>query len=122
MPVFHGTAADKPHHIKLANAQRLLGVLLLLRSARLDALGVGALDVVLGDPALVVFGASGGGRLGARGSSVGFDGLLGLLGGARSAFGLGEQGLDPGLVDKVEGAAKGSSQDEVEEDAVWSAN
>ncbi len=74
--------------------------------------------MVVGDPALVVLGASGGGGLGAREGSVGVDNLLSLLGGARGALGLGEQSLDPSLVDKVESTAKGSSQDKVEEDAV----
>lgn len=76
--------------------------------------------MVFGNPALVVAfaGASGGGRFGAGERGVDFGRLLGLLGGARSALGLGKKSLDPSLVDKVERAAKGSSQDEVKEDAV----
>lgn len=71
--------------------------------------------MVVGDPALVV-GLAGG--LGAREGIGGVDGLLdGLLGGA-SLLGLGEQRLDPGLVDEVEGASEGGSEDKVQEDAV----
>lgn len=69
--------------------------------------------MVVGDPALVVRLAGG---LGAGEGIGGVDGLLdGLLGGAR-LLGLGEQGLDPGLVDEEEGASEGGSEDEVEED------
>jgi hypothetical protein len=72
--------------------------------------------VVVGDPALVVRLAGG---LGAGEGVSGVDGLLdGLLGGAR-LLGLGEQGLDPGLIDEVEGASEGGGEDEVEEDAVF---
>lgn len=71
--------------------------------------------MVVGDPALVVRLAGG---LGAGEGIGGIDGLLdGLLGGA-GPLGLGEQGLDPGLVDEVEGAAKRGSEDKVQEDAV----
>lgn len=72
--------------------------------------------MVVGDPALVVR-LSGG--LGAREGIGGVDdGLLdGLLGGA-GLLGLGEQRLDPGLVDEEEGASEGGSEDKVQEDAV----
>lgn len=93
----------------------LLDKLLLAAGARLYALGDRAVDVVVRDPALVVRLAGG---LGAGEGIGGVDGLLGgLLGGAR-LLGLGEQGLDPGLVDKEEGASEGGSEDQVEEDAV----
>lgn len=66
------------------------------------------------DPALVI-GLAGG--LGAGEGISGVDGLLdGLLGGARS-LGLGEQSLDPGLVDEEEGATENGSEDKVQEDA-----
>lgn len=86
-----------------------------LGSAGLGALASGAADVVVGDPALVVAGG-GGGRIGGGRGDFGLD-LLDFLGGARSALGLGEEGLDPGLVDKVEGTSESGRQDEVEEDA-----
>lgn len=92
----------------------LLQSLLLAAGARLYALGNRAVDVVVRDPALVV-GLAGG--LGAGEGISGVDGLLdGLLGGARS-LGLGEQGLDPGLVDEEEGATENGSEDKVQEDA-----
>lgn len=92
----------------------LLKGLLLAAGARLYALSDRAVDVVVRDPALVI-GLAGG--LGAREGISGVDGLLdGLLGGARS-LGLGEQSLDPGLVDKEEGATENSSEDKVQEDA-----
>ena len=82
----------------------------------LYAFGDGTVDVVVGDPALVV------GLVGARGHGGGLasgenlDGLvlLDLLGALAR---LGEEGLDPGLVDEVEGAAEDSGKEEVEEDA-----
>jgi hypothetical protein len=89
-----------------------------LRGAGLDASSDGAVDVALGDPALVVVLSRSGGdtRLVGAGDGLGLD-LLGLLGGAGSALGLGEEGLDPGLVDKVQGTSEGTSEEEVEEDA-----
>lgn len=88
--------------------------------ARLDTSGNRAVDVVLGDPALIVVLARsdsnrGGFRAGERLRNI--DDLLGLLVGAR-ALGLGEEGLDPGLVDEVEGTGESSREEEVEEDAV----
>lgn len=77
--------------------------------------------MVLGDPGLVValVGTSGdAGRLGAGQRLSGFDRFLALLGGARSALGLREEGLDPGLVDEVEGSAEDSGQEDVQEDAI----
>lgn len=60
--------------------------------------------MVLGNPGLVValVSASGNtGRLGTGQRLSGFDRLLALLAGTGSALGLREEGLDPGLVDKV---------------------
>lgn len=69
--------------------------------------------MVVRDPALVI-GLAGG--LGAGEGISRVDGLLdGLLGGARS-LGLGEQSLDPGLVDEEEGATENGSEDKVQED------
>lgn len=70
--------------------------------------------MVLGDPALVVLASD---ASGISGNGLGLEGLAGLLGG-RLLGGLGEEGLDPGLVDEVDGASEGASEDEVEEDAV----
>lgn len=86
----------------------------------LDALGDGAVDVVGGDPGLIVVlvstSAGGTGRLGAReGLNLNLLNLLALDGG--NAAGLGEEGLDPGLVDEVEGGAEETGEEEVEEDA-----
>lgn len=88
----------------------------------LDALGDRAVDVVAGDPALIVVLAVGAGRGGglASGKRLGLD-LLDLLAGRASGGatgGLGEEGLDPGLVDEVENTAEDTTQEEVEEDAV----
>ena len=96
--------------------------MLRLGGAALDALGDRAVDMVVGDPALVVvlaISASGGarGRLVAR-QRLGDLSLLGFLGDGRGATGgLREEGLDPGLVDEVEDAAEEAGQEEVEEDA-----
>lgn len=79
--------------------------------------------MVLGDPALVIAlcGASGNARrLGARGGGVGVGRLFALLG-LIGALGLGEEGLDPRLVDKVEGAGEDGREDHVEEDAAQAA-
>ncbi len=82
--------------------------------------------MVVGDPALVVAlavaAASGAGRLGAgEGLGLGGGGLA-RGGGLLAAVGLGrarlrEQGLDPRLVDEVQGRAEDAGQEEVEEDA-----
>ena len=73
--------------------------------------------MAFGDPALVVVLAGGDGSgLGAGEGGVGVDGPLGLLGGL-GALGLGEEGLDPGLVDEVEGSGEGTSEEEVQGDA-----
>lgn len=113
----HRLADDRqPKHHCSYLASRLFG----LGGARLGALAGGAGNVVVGDPALVVGLAAGGGGGGlGAGEDVGGlgNGLLDLFRGAGSALGLGEEGLDPGLVDKVEGAGKGGGEDEVEEDA-----
>lgn len=45
------------------------------------------------------------------------DLLPGLLAGTRSLLGLREEGLNPSLVDEVDGAAKDASKEEVQEDA-----
>jgi hypothetical protein len=74
--------------------------------------------VVLRDPALIVVLArsdSDRGGLGARERLRNIDDLLDLLVGA-GALGLREEGLDPGLVDKVEGTGESSREEEVEED------
>ncbi len=42
---------------------------------------------------------------------------FGTLASLASAFGLWEEGLDPGLVDKVEGADEGSEEEEIQKDA-----
>jgi hypothetical protein len=82
----------------------------------LDPPGLRAVDVVVGDPALIVvlLGTGGASRLGAR-EGLDLD-LLDLLDGLDGA-GLGEKGLDPGLVDEVEGRAEETGEEEVEEDA-----
>jgi hypothetical protein len=74
--------------------------------------------VVVRDPALVVVlardvGNGDGLGTGERFSNI--DGLLGLLVGA-GALSLGEEGLDPGLVDEVESASESSREEKVEED------
>lgn len=76
--------------------------------------------MVGGDPGLIVVlvGASAGGtgRFGS-GKGLNLNNLLGLLGaGAGATSGLGEESLDPSLVDEVERGAKETSQEEVEED------
>lgn len=71
---------------------------------------------MFGNPAFVVGLASrdaGGLRAGDVSVGSGLD-LLGLAGRAAS---LGEQGLDPGLVDEVESSSEGTSEEEVQEDA-----
>ena len=75
--------------------------------------------MVVGNPALIVVlvrDDSNGGGLGAGERLNNVDGLLGLLVGA-GALGLREEGLDPGLVDKVESTGESSREEEVEEDA-----
>jgi hypothetical protein len=74
--------------------------------------------VVVRDPALVVVlardvGNGDGLGTGERFSNI--DGLLGLLVGA-GALSLGEEGLDPGLVDEVESTGESSREEEVKED------
>lgn len=76
--------------------------------------------MVLGNPGLVINLSGAGGdtsRLGTRKGLSNLDSLLSLLGGA-GTLGLGKEGLDPGLVDEVEGTGKGTGKEEVEEDAV----
>ncbi len=96
-------------------------------SAALNAPRHGAVDVVVGDPALVVAlgavaAAGGAGRLGARERlDLGGRGLAGssrLLAAGRGNARLREESLDPGLVDEVEGRAEDGGEEEVEEDAV----
>jgi hypothetical protein len=99
-------------------------LLALLRlGARLDTLRNRAVDVVIRNPVLIVRSSAGGlgageGRI--RGSGGGGGGdvdlLDGLLGAGRTLGGR-EESLDPGLVDKVEGACEDGGKDEVEEDA-----
>lgn len=102
-----------PRSISAANL--LLG---LAARAALDPSGDGAVDVVAGDPGLVVVlvGARGRASRLVAGKGLGDLDLLGLLGRLDDA-GLGEQGLDPGLVDKAEGGAKQAGEEQVEEDA-----
>lgn len=73
--------------------------------------------MVVRDPALVV-AASGNSNsgLGAGQSGVRVGDLLDLLGGL-GTLGLGEQSLDPGLVDEEEETREGGGQEQVEEDA-----
>lgn len=77
--------------------------------------------MVLGDPALIVLLARASSSAGGLGAGEGLGGLdlLALLGGA-GALGLGEESLDPGLVDEVEGTGEGGGEEEVEEDAIES--
>lgn len=85
--------------------------------ARLGALASGAGNVVVGNPLLVVLAAgNSGGGLGAGEGGVDFN-PLGLLGRARGLLGGGEEGLDPGLVDKVESTGECGGEDEVQENA-----
>ena len=76
--------------------------------------------MVIGDPVLVVGAGGRASGLGAGEGGVG-GGDLDLLGGgllgAGGALGGGQESLDPGLVDEVEGACEGAGEEEVEEDA-----
>lgn len=72
--------------------------------------------MVFGDPALIVALTSrdtGGLGTGEVGIGDGLD-FLGLTGGGAAS--LGEEGLDPGLVDEVESSSECTSEEEVEED------
>lgn len=102
-----------PRSISTANL--LLG---LAARGTLDPSGDGAVDVVAGDPGLVVVlvGARGRASRLVAGKGLGDLDLLGLLGRLDNA-GLREQGLDPGLVDKAESGAKQAGEEQVEEDA-----
>lgn len=70
--------------------------------------------MVLGDPALIVLLGTGGNTLAAGGERLALDDL-GLLGGS-GLLGLGEEGLDVGLVDKVRSTSESGTEDEVQED------
>ena len=77
--------------------------------------------MVLGDPALVVAlvetcGVTGG-LVAGQGLNLNLLNLLDHLDGGGAA-GLGEQSLDPCLVDKPGGGTKDASQEEVQEDAM----
>lgn len=101
------------------NSVPLVDSLGLGAGARLDTSGNRAVDMVLRDPALIVVLArsdSDRGGLGAGERLRNIDDLLDLLVGA-GALSLREEGLDPGLVDKVESTDKSSREEEVEEDA-----
>lgn len=91
-------------------------------AAGLDAAGGGAVQVVRGDPALVVgLVGTGGGALAARQRLLfGAGGDAGLLDGAAAAAALGrrEQRLDVRLVHEVAGAGEGGREEQVQEDAV----
>jgi hypothetical protein len=73
--------------------------------------------VVKRNPALIVTLVSSSGGTLASGERLGLDSDdLGLLAGL-GTLGLGEEGLDVGLVDEVGGSGEGSTQDQVQEDA-----
>lgn len=96
-----------------------IGRQVLLGLLGLGTLGSGA-TVVVRDPRLIVVLVDTRGdanRLVARQGLGDLDGLLALLASARSLLGLGEQGLDPGLVNEVDSATEDAGQEEVEEDA-----
>lgn len=92
-----------------------------------NALGLGALEMGCGDPALVVClcARSDGGAIGADNSNLvsGIDllgserRLLGALSALAAALLLGEEGGDPGVVDEVRDAAENGKDNEVQEDA-----
>lgn len=93
------------------------------RQVLLGLLGLGTLGsgatVVVRDPRLIVVLVDTRGdanRLVARQGLGDLDGLLALLASTRSLLGLRKQGLDPGLVDEVDGATEDAGQEEVEED------
>lgn len=75
--------------------------------------------MVIRDPCFIVLasGSSSGLGTGEGGVGVG-NGLLGLLGGTRRALCLGEEGFNPGLVNKVQGASESGGEDKVQENAV----
>lgn len=124
-PKKKGTRSTPKNSPEQANASgddeiALIGAgLALAAGAALDALGYGTVDVVGRDPAGIEPGLGARGNARGLGRRGGLDnlGALALLGGL-GPLGLGEQGLDPGLVDKVDSAAKDAGQDEVEEDAI----
>lgn len=91
-------------------------LLLLAAGTALDSLGHRAVDVVVGDPALVIVLLSTSGGASRFRAGKGLDNLLLCLLGGLDA-GLREQGLDPGLVDEVKGAAEKAGQNKIEEDA-----
>ena len=115
----------------LANLLSNNASLLLRRGAALDALGSRAVQVVLRDPALIIC------LLGLSTSSNSWSicandrdlvlrshsllratgRTLGTLTTLSAALGLWEEGLDPGLVDEVEGSGEGCEEEEVQEDA-----
>lgn len=114
----HKIRCARAQHVERRYLTSLIDSLGLGAGARLDATGDGAVDVVVRNPALVVVlsrGNGDGGRLGAGERLSNIDGLLGLLVGT-GALGLGEESLDPGLVDEVEGTGESSREEEVEED------
>lgn len=104
----------------------LLGSRLLLGGTALDALGDGAVDVVGGDPASVkVLGTGAGASRFVAGQGVGAGSLddgsrLAGLAATGGALGLREERLDPGLVDKVQGGAERTGQEDIQEDAASS--
>lgn len=109
----------------LANGSVRLGLDLGLGGAAADALGLGALEVLDGDPGLVVDLGTGDGRAisANNGDLLGGVDLLGAGGRLLRALAalataplLGEEGGDPGVVDEVNGSAESAEEDEVEED------
>jgi hypothetical protein len=118
MVSLHNTRALERNALEEDAEASLLDSLDLGAGARLDASGNGAVDVVVGNPALIVVlvrDDSNGDGLGAGERLSNLDDLLGLLSGT-GALGLREKGLDPGLVDKVESTGESSREEEVEED------
>lgn len=76
--------------------------------------------MVVGDPGLIVILVDSRGdasRLVARQGLGHLNGLLALLAGTGSLLGLREQGLNPSLVDEVDGTTEDAGEEEVEEDA-----
>lgn len=96
-------------------------------SARLNSLGLGSLQVVRRNPALVVGLRSGGDSRAISANNADLIGRVDLLGPSRRALGalttlsatllLREEGGDPGVVDEVAGSGEDAKEDEVEEDA-----
>lgn len=111
--MIRGLGVDFP-----GRCQFLLGALRLGLAARtaLHTSRGRAVDKVGGEPALIVGLVVAAGRTFAAGERLLLERRSGFLRRPR-LLGLGEEGLDVGLVDEVAGTAKGGGQDEVQEDA-----